>query len=302
MDASARSTLDYEDAISGKNKGRAKKIRRKAPKKFAGSVKHKNASQTPNPRDSDAALRNTAELVVGAAEVATEGAAPATPSCELDSAAIVALTTITEALPQPASTVSFYREAVAEGEEIIAGVEHQRDRLMRLGELADGVEAVYGKKKLNRFAEEIDIAACTLKRIRSVYRAWKGAPAPPSYSVAQELEKHPDKEGVLRDNPNLTKRAARMLMRAQDTAEREERAPNAPWTLEEAKRWVAGWVERGSLAIEDGPALDRMTPEILRQVIEPTTFDTMIKGALTWIKIVKQARRKLGPTPDNAGA
>jgi hypothetical protein len=167
MDARARSTLDYEDAISGKNKGRAKKIKRKAPKRFAGSVKHKNASQTPNPRDSDAALRNTAELVVGAAEVATEGAAPATPSCEPDSAAIVALT---EALPQPESTVSFYREAVAEGKEIIAGIEHQRDRLMRLGELADGVEAVYGKKKLNRFAEEIDIAACTLKRIRSVYR------------------------------------------------------------------------------------------------------------------------------------
>jgi hypothetical protein len=64
-----------------------------------------------------------------------------------------------------------------------------RHEQMRLGELADKLEPRYGDRTVAKFAAEIGIAACTLKRCLSVYRAWKGieAPAPLSYAVLQEL-------------------------------------------------------------------------------------------------------------------
>jgi hypothetical protein len=80
-----------------------------------------------------------------------------------------------------------YDEAVAEAKQIIAEKDSSREWL-RLGELADKLEPRYGEQTLKRFAKDIGIAACTLERHRSVFRAWpKEAPAPKSYAVAQEL-------------------------------------------------------------------------------------------------------------------
>src|SRR5437660_1417507 len=90
-----------------------------------------------------------------------------------------------------------YDAAIAEGKQIVAQIEKSRERLMRLGELAHRVEKRYRGETLKRFAAEIGIAACTLERCRSVYRAWqsdsKEAPAPKSFAVAQELQGHPDR-------------------------------------------------------------------------------------------------------------
>src|SRR5205823_3838698 len=93
---------------------------------------------------------------------------------------------------QPAADIQIdYDAAVTEGKKITQDTERG---WMRLGELADRIEPRYDNQTLKRFAADIGIAACTLERRRSVYRAWaeapKSAPAPISYTVAQELQTH----------------------------------------------------------------------------------------------------------------
>ena len=48
--------------------------------------------------------------------------------------------------------------------------------------------------------------------------------------------------------------------------------------------------ERASKAIEDGPALDRAKPDELKQAIEPTLLDTVLKGAAVWVQLVERLR------------
>jgi hypothetical protein len=100
--------------------------------------------------------------------------------------------------------------AVREGKQIVARIDGDQ---LRLGELAERLEPIYGERTLQRFAQQIGVAACTLKRRRSVFRAWIGAPAPQSYSVAQELAAHPDRAEIVRANPNITKLEARDKMK-----------------------------------------------------------------------------------------
>jgi hypothetical protein len=75
-----------------------------------------------------------------------------------------------------------------------------------------------------KFAAEIGIAAFTLKRRLSVYRAWKGieAPAPLSFAVLQELQDHPDRAEIVMEKPNLTKREARDIVRQHNGREAEK--------------------------------------------------------------------------------
>ena len=42
-----------------------------------------------------------------------------------------------------------------------------------LAALADKVDTQYGENKLAKFATEIGIARCTIKRRRTTYRNWK---------------------------------------------------------------------------------------------------------------------------------
>jgi len=72
--------------------------------------------------------------------------------------------------------------------------------------------------------------------------------------------------------------------------EQQPKAAKGGWTEKEFQRWFNDWVERGSKAIEDGLALDKVKPEILKQSIDPTLLDTMLKGAETWIKMVNRLR------------
>src|SRR5271169_4202003 len=93
---------------------------------------------------------------------------------------------------------------------------------MQLGELADKVKTSYGKGTLSRFAVEIGITPCVLERYRSVFRKWRNS-APglelPPYSVARELVGHPDRVEIVRNNPTITRREARALMRARSEVE-----------------------------------------------------------------------------------
>ena len=69
-----------------------------------------------------------------------------------------------------------------------------------------------------KFAAEIGVAKCTVDRYRTVYRAWAGklAPGPnlvPLYAVLRELATHPEREQLIAEYPELTKREARDRMR-----------------------------------------------------------------------------------------
>ena len=79
-------------------------------------------------------------------------------------------------------------------------------------------------------------------------------------------------------------------MRLHKQQEGPQKANNGGWTVKGTKRWFADLVTRASAAIEDGPALDKVKPEILKQAIEPTLLDTVQQGAEAWIKIVNQLR------------
>ena len=78
-----------------------------------------------------------------------------------------------------------YDLAVREGKEIVAKREADD---WRLGELADRVQPKYADRTLEKFAKAIGVAACTLERKRSVFRAWMdiSEPAPKSFHSASQ--------------------------------------------------------------------------------------------------------------------
>ena len=71
-----------------------------------------------------------------------------------------------------------------------------------------------------KFASEIGISRCAIERRRSTFRNWrdtlKGDPGllNLSYSVARALEKHPDRERLIKENPRMTKGQATTLVEA----------------------------------------------------------------------------------------
>jgi len=68
---------------------------------------------------------------------------------------------------------------------------------LKLGKLASKVQTRYGEQSLENFAKETEIPFETLKRYRSVWRAWEQQPrVPVRYSVARALARIPDKERV----------------------------------------------------------------------------------------------------------
>lgn len=68
---------------------------------------------------------------------------------------------------------------------------------LKLGKLASLVNTRYGEHSLEQFAKDTEIPFETLKRYRSVWRAWGNQPRVPArYSVARALARIPDKERV----------------------------------------------------------------------------------------------------------
>jgi hypothetical protein len=134
-----------------------------------------------------------------------------------------------------------YEEAVAEGKDIITRMDgEQRRHQMRLGELAARVETKYADRTVAKLAKEIGVSDCTLKRYLSVYRAWDGkgieAPGPVSYAVLRELQDHPDREVIVKNNPKITKREAQELKRQYEG--KQKKGKSGDWKREEAARWL----------------------------------------------------------------
>jgi len=116
-----------------------------------------------------------------------------------------------------------FEDAVRECKKIRVQIEGrnedtERDHF-RIGEIADKVETKYGDRTHAKLAERSGFASSCLKRYLSVYRAYKGtsigAPGPQSvsYSVLRELAMLDDREKIIRDNPDITKREAEQLRR-----------------------------------------------------------------------------------------
>jgi hypothetical protein len=85
-------------------------------------------------------------------------------------------------------------EAVARAKTLHYWVEASQ---LKLGKLASKVHTKYGEESLRNFAKETEIPFETLKRYRSVWRAWETQPRiPVRYSVARALARIPDKERV----------------------------------------------------------------------------------------------------------
>src|SRR5262249_14287577 len=143
-----------------------------------------------------------------------------------------------------AGQIEFDDKAIEEGKKLVAKLKSQEAAVklteMELGELADRLKPEYGEKTVAVFAHKIGVPAAALKRWRSAYRAWKGKEAPgASFAVAKELQAHPLREEIVREQPNLTKREARSIMRAYRQAHEEE----MDWRVEESRRWFAGAVK-----------------------------------------------------------
>jgi hypothetical protein len=138
---------------------------------------------------------------------------------------------IAELLPPKAIDTSAapipFDEAVERGKDLFAKMDalHEADALIQflVGEIADKVEPKLNGEEntLAELAKGLGRECETVRRYRSFYRAWKGSsiwatwPSPSfKFSLLREIATHPNREQLLRDNPNMTVREARELRRA----------------------------------------------------------------------------------------
>jgi hypothetical protein len=190
---------------------------------------------------------------------------------------------------------TIYEDAVREGKAVTADVS---DKQWALGDLAAKVAKHYGENRLERFAEDINFpgAACTLSRYRIVCLAFpKTGGRPRFFASAQVLQTHDDRRQIVRDNPNITQREAREIMRQwraeQGTSDQpdetdqaeEDTAPTAAASastpagakakkakrrttaeqanVNESKRWIADLVVSANNMIREAEAINNCMPE-----------------------------------------
>lgn len=186
---------------------------------------------------------------------------------------------VAEIVPSQGATsqsVISFADAVSEGRDLITVMNGEERRIqLRLGELYARVERKYGDRTLAKFAKEIGVAACTLERYHSVFRAWEGipAPGPVSYAVMRELQDHPQREEIVKENPKITKREAQKLKREREGKQKNNKSGN--WRLEEAKRWFRRVC---SLANEVKREMERHkeVARALREIVEPELLATLV--------------------------
>jgi hypothetical protein len=190
-----------------------------------------------------------------------------------------------------------YKAAVEEGkqvaEDFLAAEEQAENFKMRLGELADGVAKKYGDKRLDRYAKDIGMVACTLGRCRSVYRAWHGVDAaayeaqtgkkatpPISFSVAQDLQRHPDRFDIIKNDPDISSRAARRKVRQY----KKEQNTASGFLLENTKKWFAAVCKRAGEQIRDADITDKdLSPQLQE------TYIAAVKPSIALLETLRDA-------------
>lgn len=104
-----------------------------------------------------------------------------------------------------------YQEAVEKGRVIVKDFNRNQ---WQLGELAHGLDPIYGKKTMERFADDIGVNYASLRLCRTVHRAWIKSNYKPNFSVAKALMKVPNKEMIVRKEPEITVREAILTAKA----------------------------------------------------------------------------------------
>jgi hypothetical protein len=164
-----------------------------------------------------------------------------------------------------------------------------------LAALADAVATRYKEKSLARFANEIGIAPCTLARRRTTYRHWKGIIqkndpgrfSSMSYTVARTLEKHPDREALVKANPGMTKREAADLMKRHLNPDDSE-----------MKRWWHGLISRMNKAEKDEDYLGKDRQDLIDVIKSPVMLNRLREAGLAWIRLA-DCLEKLFAEPAN---
>jgi hypothetical protein len=182
-----------------------------------------------------------------------------------------------------------YAEAVAEAQKIVKELNDCQQQL-RLGELTSLItdRAEHDDRTLAKFAKDVGVAACTLARYRSVYRAWKGFKKAPglSYAVLRALQDHPNREQIVEDDPKITKRRAEELRREHKGKTKNSKSRNGK--LNETKRWLNQVVSLNN-------DLKRINEEELQKILEPELLATLIPD----LKEASEALRKIAEYLEN---
>jgi hypothetical protein len=191
-----------------------------------------------------------------------------------------------------------YEDAVAEGKNIIKKMAgEQRAYQLRLGELAHKVETTYGGRT-SKFAKAIGVEPCTLKRYLSVYRAWDGAgkvaPGPVCYAVLRELEKLPNREEIVKANPQITKRKAQELRHAYEGRSSNNNNNSSDWQANERRRWLNRLC---SFANEHGRTAEevmgnRAAMRALREIAEPELAAALVSALEVLVAFAKLLQRQ----------
>lgn len=82
-----------------------------------------------------------------------------------------------------------------------------------LGKFASLVEIDYGRGQLKKYAADIHCHYDTLKDYRTTYNAWPTEEGRPAFWIARVLNSHPNRYAIIKQNPNLTYREAKDIMR-----------------------------------------------------------------------------------------
>jgi hypothetical protein len=189
-----------------------------------------------------------------------------------------------------------YDEAIDEAKEILARTDKDQ---IRLGELADKVQPLYGDRTLASFAKQISIAPCTLARYRSVYRAWAEieAPGPVSYAVRRELQDHPDRAEIVKEQPNLTKAQARKIMR-EFKGEPKLKSGSPDWRRKGHERWFRAVIALANEAIRAAAVVDQSLKPADRRILaefnDSKLLLTLADGSRALFKVyefLRQLRR-----------
>ncbi len=108
-----------------------------------------------------------------------------------------------------------------------------------------------------------------------------------SYSVARTLEKHPDREALVKANPGMTKREAADLMKMYLNPDDSE-----------MKRWWQGLITRMNKAEKDEDYLGKDRQDLIDVIKSPVMLNRLREAGLAWIRLA-DCLEKLFAEPAN---
>jgi hypothetical protein len=176
-----------------------------------------------------------------------------------------------------------------------------RRNQMNIGKIAAHTETKYRDQTIAKLATKLGcVSACTLKRHVSVYNAWDGmgieAPGPVSYSVLRALQDHPDREQIVEDNPQITKREAEELRRKYEGKPKNTKSRD--WKAEERKHWLRGVYSFANRYGRDAEAVmrDKEVARAMRDIAEPELLAAFMSDLRVLLSLAEHLKEAEGVT------